>query len=68
MTPYLVSTRTLDPHLERPLGRQVFVRSLPGEAKALRDTLDEAFGADPALRVQSKGELRRGLAAASTCS
>ncbi|MFI6581689.1 FtsX-like permease family protein [Embleya sp. NPDC050493] len=63
VTPYLVSTRILDPHLERPLGRQVFVRSVPGETKALRTTLDEAFGADPALRVQSKGELRRGLAA-----
>ncbi|MFE2866783.1 FtsX-like permease family protein [Embleya sp. NPDC059259] len=61
--PYLVSTTTLDPHLERPVGRQVFVRSLPGEAKALQATLDEAFGADPALRVQSKNDLRRGLAA-----
>lgn len=63
VAPYLVSTRTLDPHLERPLGRQVFVRAVSGEAKALHTTLDEAFGADPALRVQSKDELRKGLAA-----
>ncbi|MYS78817.1 FtsX-like permease family protein [Embleya scabrispora] len=63
MLPYLVSTRTLDPHLERPVGRQVFVRAAPGEVKALHDTLIDAFGADPALRVQSKNELRQGLAA-----
>ncbi|MGW9205845.1 ABC transporter permease [Embleya sp. NPDC055664] len=62
--PYLVSTRTLDPHLERPIGRQVFVKSTPGEARALEATLKDAFGADPALRVQSKDELRRGLGAA----
>ncbi|WP_439677292.1 ABC transporter permease [Embleya sp. MST-111070] len=62
--PYLVSTRTLDPHLERPLGRQVFVKSAPGEARALEATLKDVFGADPALRVQSKDELRRGLGAA----
>ncbi|GCD99413.1 ABC transporter permease [Embleya hyalina] len=62
--PYTVSTRTLDPHLERPVGRQVFVKSAPGEARALEATLKDAFGADPALRVQSKDELRRGLGAA----
>ncbi|MGC0417551.1 ABC transporter permease [Embleya sp. AB8] len=61
--PYLVSTKTLDPHLERPAGRQVFVRGVAGEQEALRATLGATFGPDPALRVQSKDELRKGLAA-----
>jgi len=57
----LVSTQEIAPHVDRVTDSQVLVTAKPGTEGRLKGELESALGDNPALRVQTKDDLRREL-------
>jgi len=57
----LVSTQEIARHVDRVTDSQVLVTAKPGTEKRLKGELETALGDNPALRVQTKDDLRKEL-------
>lgn len=47
----------MDPHLERPVTAELYVRTAGGPSEATRRALSEALGDSPAIRIQDRDDL-----------
>ncbi|MGI5340117.1 ABC transporter permease [Streptomyces sp. CA-181903] len=58
----LAAPSFVDPHLDRVRDQEVLVKAAPGKADGLRARIREALGGNPAVKVESRDELRRSAA------
>ncbi|GAA3501876.1 ABC transporter permease [Streptomyces prasinosporus] len=53
----MIDTATLDPHLAEPADMLVMVKTSDGASDPVKDRLEKALGANPAIKVQDKKDL-----------
>ncbi|MGK5641328.1 ABC transporter permease [Streptomyces sp. URMC 126] len=58
----LAAPSLVDPHLDRVRDQEVLVKAAPGKADGLRARIREALGGNPAVKIDSRDDLRRSAA------